>query len=174
MKSNLQKPFTSLLDSKESCTVCQKTPHLWLAIILTYTVRWQQFLAEVLLKSKKSDDALFSHLTYLVVLHYLAKQETQKLRPFHLNTVSLCQRTHKTHSSCYLVAAELPFIPKAIDCMNQIKIYLEREHSILLFVTHTLYVYEVCNGVGRCVKDGSCSSSSLEWKLMDSINGISY
>jgi len=31
-------------------------------------------LAEVLLRSKKNDDALFSHLTYLVVLHYLAKQ----------------------------------------------------------------------------------------------------
>jgi len=70
------------------------------------------------------------------------------------------------------VAAELPFIPKVIDYMNQIKIYLEREHSILLFVTCMLYVYQVCNGVGRCVKDGSCSSSSLEWKLMDSINEI--
>jgi len=36
----------------------------------------------VLQESKKSDDALFSHLTYLVVLHYLAIQETQKLRLF--------------------------------------------------------------------------------------------
>ena len=26
----------------------------------------------------KSDDALFSHLTYLVLQHYLAKEETQK------------------------------------------------------------------------------------------------
>jgi len=34
-------------------------------------------------ESRKSDDAaLFSHLTYLVLLHYLAKQETQKLRLF--------------------------------------------------------------------------------------------
>ena len=55
-----------------------------------------------------------------------------------------------------------------------IKIYLEREHSTLLSVTCTLYIYEVCHGVGHCVKDGSFSSSSLEWKLMDSINGISY
>jgi len=34
-----------------------------------------------------------------------------------------------------------------------IKTYLERQHSILLSVTHTLYVYQVCHGVGRCVKD---------------------
>jgi len=35
-------------------------------------------LAEVLRGSKKSDDALFSHLTYLVLLHYLAKEKIQK------------------------------------------------------------------------------------------------
>ena len=82
-----------------------------------------------------------------------------------------CQRTHKTHSNYHLVAVELSFIPKVIDCTHQIaKTYLEREHSILLSVTHTLYVYQVCHAVDRCVKDGTCSSSSLEWKLMDSIN----
>jgi len=53
-----------------------------------------------------------------------------------------------------------------------IKTYLESEHSILLSVTYTLYVYQVCHGVGRCVKDGSCFLSSLEWKWMNSINGI--
>jgi len=31
----------------------------------------------------------------------------------------LCQRTHKTHSNYHLIAAELPFIPKVIDCMHQ-------------------------------------------------------
>jgi len=66
----------------------------------------------------------------------------------------LCQRTYKTHLNYHLVAVELLFIPKVIDCMHQtIKTYLEREHSILLSVTHTLYVYQVCHGVGRCVKD---------------------
>jgi len=35
---------------------------------------WQKCYRE----SKKSDDVLFSHLTYLVLLHYLAKWETQK------------------------------------------------------------------------------------------------
>ena len=53
----------------------------------------------------------------------------------------LWQRTHKTHSNYYLVAVELPLIPKVIDCMHQtIRTYLERQHSILLSVTHTLYV----------------------------------
>jgi len=37
-----------------------------------------------------------------------------------------------------------------------------------------LCVNQVCHGVGCCVKDGSCSSSSLEWKSIDSIIGISY
>jgi len=34
--------------------------------------------AEVLPRSEKSDDALFSHLTYLVLQHYRATEETQK------------------------------------------------------------------------------------------------
>ena len=53
---------------------------------------------------------------------------------------------------------------------------LGREHS-LLSVIHMLCVSQlsqVCHVVSRCVKDGSCSSSSLEWKLMDCTNGISY
>jgi len=40
---------------------------------------------------------------------------------------------------------------------------------ILLSVTHMLYVNQVCHGVGRCVKDGSCSSSSLsesQWTVL--------
>jgi len=51
---------------------------------------------------------------------------------------------------------------------------LGREHSILLSVTHMLFINQVCHGVSRYVKDGSCSSSSPEWKSMDSINEISY
>jgi len=37
-----------------------------------------------------------------------------------------------------------------------------------------LCINQVCHGVSRCVKDGSCSSSSLGWKSMDSINEINY
>jgi len=80
----------------------------------------------------------------------------------------LCQWTHKTHSNYHLVAAELPFVPKVIDCMHQsIKTHLEREHCILLSVTHMLCVYQLCRGVSRCAKGESCSSSSLEWKSMN-------
>jgi len=39
---------------------------------------------------------------------------------------------------------------------------LGREHGILLSVTHMLCVSQVCHAVSRCVKDASCSSSSLE------------
>jgi len=42
-----------------------------------------------------------------------------------------CNEHKKTHSDYHLVAVELPFIPKVIDCMHQtIKTYLEREHAI--------------------------------------------
>jgi len=43
----------------------------------------------------------------------------------------LCQRTHKTHSNYHhLIAVELPFVPKVIECMHQtIKTYIEREHK---------------------------------------------
>jgi len=41
------------------------------------------------------------------------------------------------------------------------------KHRILTSITQMLYVNQACHGVDRCVKDGSCSSSSLEWKSMD-------
>ena len=43
-------------------------------------------------ESKRSDDALFSHLTYLVLLHYLAKEETN-------DTAHWCT-VHATQSNC--------------------------------------------------------------------------
>ena len=51
---------------------------------------------------------------------------------------------------------------------------LGKEHSIVLCVTHMLCVSQVRHSVSCCVKVVSCSSSSLDWKSMDSINGISY
>jgi len=38
---------------------------------------------------------------------------------------------------------------------------LGMQHSILLSITHLLSINQVCHGVSRCVKDGSCFSSSL-------------
>jgi len=64
----------------------------------------------------------------------------------------LCQRTRKTHLNYHPVVVELPFIPKMIDYMHHtIKTYLEREHSILLSVTRTLCVYQVCYTVSGAV-----------------------
>jgi len=82
----------------------------------------------------------------------------------------LCQPTHKTHLNYHMVADELRFIPPSFPKwltlrIHTIKTYAEREHSILMSVTCTLYAYQVCYDVGRCVKDGSCSLSSLGWKL---------
>ena len=66
-------------------------------------------------------------------------------------SASATQGGHNYH----LVAVELPFIPKLIDCTHRtIKTYIERENSILLSVTHTLCVYQVCHGVSRCAKMG--------------------
>ena len=42
---------------------------------------------------------------------------------------------------------------------------LGREYSMLLPVTTQLIVYPVCRDVGPCVKSGSCSMSSLKWKV---------
>jgi len=61
----------------------------------------------------------------------------------------------KNTLKCHLVTAEPPFTVKTIDGMHQ------TGPRILLSLTHMLYVNQVCHGVGRCVKDGSCSSSSL-------------
>jgi len=55
------------------------------------------------------------------------------------------------------------FTVQTIDWMHQ------AGPRILLSVTHMLYVNQVCHCVGRCVKDGSCSSSSLresQWTVL--------
>ena len=57
------------------------------------------------------------------------------------------------HLSC--ATAEPLFTVKTIDGMHQ------TGPRILLSISHMLYVNLVCHGVGHCVKDGSCSSSSL-------------
>ena len=62
----------------------------------------------------------------------------------------------------HLVTTKLPFTVQTINWMHQ------AGPRILLSVK-TLYVNQVCHGVGRCVKDGSCSSSSLsesQWTVL--------
>jgi len=59
----------------------------------------------------------------------------------------------------YLVTAEPTYTVETIDWVHQAG---ARKGTILLSVTHMLCVNQVCHGVSRCIKDGSCSSSSLE------------
>jgi len=72
--------------------------------------------------------------------------------------------TNKRNTLKYhLVTAEPPFTVKTIDWMHQ------TGPRILLSVTRMFYVNQVCHGVDRCVKDGSCSSSSLsesQWTVL--------
>jgi len=79
---------------------------------------------------------------------------------FALKSCMLFTKNTRNTLKYHLVTAEPPFTVKMIDWMNQIG------PRILLSVTHMLYVN---HGVGRCVKDGSCSSSSLsesQWTVL--------
>jgi len=62
----------------------------------------------------------------------------------------------------HLVTAEPPFTVKTIDWLNQTG------------PTHMLYVNQDCYGVGRCVKDGSCSSSRLSESQWTVLMGYRY
>jgi len=66
------------------------------------------------------------------------------------NTVENITWSELNHPSLY---------KRSTGCTRQ---NLGREHSILLSVTHMLCVSQICHGVSRCVKDGSCSLSCLE------------
>jgi len=72
--------------------------------------------------------------------------------PPHLTCASALPGETEDPKSAHLVTAEPPFSVKTIDGMHQ------TGPRLLLSVTHMLYVNQVCHGVGRCVKDGSCSS----------------
>ena len=49
---------------------------------------------------KVRNNALFSRLTYLVLLHYLAKEESQKTMHCAYNTVQLLQRSLLSPEPC--------------------------------------------------------------------------
>jgi len=73
----------------------------------------------------------------------------------------LYQKKHTKHLK-YITKLQLnhPSISKrSTGCTRH---DLVREHSVLLSVSHMFYVNQVCHSVGRCVKDGNCSSSNLE------------
>jgi len=89
---------------------------------------------------------------------------------FSLKCCMLFTKNTRNTLKYHLVTDEPPFTVKTIDWIHQ------TGPRILLSVTHMLYVNQVCHGVGRCVKDGSCSSSSLsesQWTV-GPISEISY
>jgi len=80
---------------------------------------------------------------------------------FHLNAACFFyQKTQSTVKNITWSELNHPSLSgRSTRCTRQ---DLGREHSILLSVTHMLCVSQVCHAVSRCIKDGSCSSSSLE------------
>jgi len=82
---------------------------------------------------------------------------------FSLKCWMLFTKNSRNTLKYHLVTTELPFTVKTVDWMHQ------TGPKILLSVTHTLCLNQVCDGVGHCVKDGSCSSSSLresQWTVL--------
>jgi len=89
---------------------------------------------------------------------------------FSLKFCMLFTKNTRNTLKYHLLTTVLPFTVQMIDWMHQ------AGPRILLSATHTLYVNQVCHGVGRCVKDGSCSSSSLresQWTVLDGCLTIS-
>jgi len=76
-----------------------------------------------------------------------------EIASFHLNDACFFTKNTKHSLKYHLVRVEPLFIVRTIDWMHQ------TGPGILLSVTHTLYVNQVCHAVSRGVKDGSCPSS---------------
>jgi len=87
-----------------------------------------------------------------------------KIASFHLNAKSCFASRHRKHihTITCLQLNRPSFSQESAVCTKQ---DLESEYSMLPVCNHTFIVYQVCYGVDRCVKSGSCSLSSLEWKV---------
>jgi len=77
----------------------------------------------------------------------------------HINSITLSQRYHFSLSMSSIVYTRDD---------------LGREHSILQLLALTCDVCQVCHCVVPCVKNESSYSSSMEWKSIHNIDGISY
>jgi len=102
-------------------------------------------------ESRQSKCTLFSRLTYLCLCTTWGNRKPENC----IFSLKRCILFTKNILKYHLVTAEPPFTVKAIDRMTQ------TGPRVLLSVTHMFCVNQVCHSVGRCVKDGSCSSSSL-------------
>jgi len=77
-----------------------------------------------------------------------------EIAAFHLNAACFSTKTRSTVKN--IIWSELnhhSLSKRSTGCNRQ---DLEREHSILLSVTHMLCVSQLCHGVSHCVKGRSC------------------
>jgi len=91
-----------------------------------------------------------------------------EIASFHLNAARFfTKKTQNTVKNIIWSELSHPSLSKrSTGCTRQ---DLGREHSILLSVTHMLCVSQVCYGVSRDVKGGSCFSSSWsksQWTVL--------
>ena len=90
-----------------------------------------------------------------MLLHYLEKQKTENCVILLKRWMLFCQHTQKNTFILSLGHSWTTFHSHKQD--------LGREHATVCY--HTFIVYQVCHDVCRCVKSGSCSLSSLKWKV---------
>jgi len=92
-----------------------------------------------------------------VLLHYLGKQQTRQLiAPVHVGLMlhAALPKKHMKHIECHYGHCQ-----NLTVCSRQ---DLGRECSILQYVTLALNVYRVCQCVGLCVENGSCSYQAVK------------
>jgi len=102
---------------------------------------------------------------YFIFAHHLTsasalpgQTETRKIASFHLNAACSFTKKHETVKNITWSELNHPSLSeRSTGCTRQ---DLGREQGVS--VTHMRCVSQVCHAVSRCVKGGSCSSSSLE------------
>ena len=129
--------------------VSLKTTPFWFAVTSTYIIDFEHFCHRCCYDSKQSNGTLFSHFTYLMLLHYLGKQKAENCVFSRKRWMLFCQQTQKTHSYYRLVTAEPPFILPRICYMQQTR--PRKEGSIacclLLPQTHRLPIPLWCRSL---------------------------
>jgi len=101
------------------------------------------------------------HLTFASAL----SKETgnPEIATFLWNAACFLTKNTQNTLKYHLVTAEPPFAVKMIEWVHQTG---PRKHSILLSVTHMLYVNQVCHGVSHCVKYGVKVNGQHKWDIL--------
>jgi len=93
-----------------------------------------------------------------------------EITSFHLNAECYFANRQRKQIKYHLVTVKPSHNIKTIDRMYQWG-QTRKKQEVRYHVIHTLDVYQVCHthSVNRSVNNGSCSSPSLYWKLLDCI-----